>query len=108
MIRPFGLAALALALASCGSASAEDDPSNDRISELEGQLANAREKAEELAVAVDEVENARSDLDLSISRFEDEDWKDAVPAVRDSASEIEDATTALTLQATELTEALED
>lgn len=91
----------AILLSGCGKTDLEQQLEDDnvalrgRIGELEGQLAEIKDRSDTMSSASDE-------LVSEVARFdEDEDWKEVVPSVQSASGELESA------QA-ELSEAIEN
>ena len=99
------IAAITL-LAACGSGSgryAEHDydsdyerdeeictNENDRISELEEQLEEARGQLAVLEDRKNQLQSAAEDLRANVDRLSFENWRDVVPDIDDSADYVED------------------
>jgi len=83
-----------LTLSAGGKSSREIELESDnerlssRVSQIESQLSDVRDKA-------GDVETASDEMVEQVSRFESEDWKDVVPSVQSASSDVEDAQMAL-------------
>jgi hypothetical protein len=108
MIHRFVTIAVLMLTAAC--APQVDRPTREdlegRVSALEHQLEEAREKAEAVETAATELESAAGDLDADVGRFTSENWREIVPAVRGDADDVEAAHEAIQTASAQMTEAV--
>lgn len=116
------IAALALLASSCGSGSGRyADPDyayepeeelctyeNDRISELEEQLEEAREQLAVLEDRKNQLQSAAEDLQANVDRLAFENWRDVVPDIDASADYVEDEAMQMESELSEAESVLEE
>ena len=65
------------------------DERDERIAELEAQVEEARSNAEDLQNAQDELRSASADLQYNVDRLQSENWRDVVPDIEQSSSDVD-------------------
>jgi len=116
------ISAIAILLSGCGSGSARypsassaDEPheelcadENARISMLEDQLEEARMQLDALEQRKSQLQSAADNLRNNVDRLGLENWRDVVPDIDSSASEVEDEASQMDSELSEAADVLED
>lgn len=71
------------------------------------KLSEAHSSAEQLQAQIDELKGKIDDLQNEVDRFDDNNWKDVVPAIRDKVSDIQGDSEGISAAILELTSELD-